>query len=68
MAELDDSRRKLVNLRLQRSGPSIKHGPASAVANENISPEKSAERTKQVRELKDSMEEAKAGREPSSRG
>ncbi|CAI9106784.1 OLC1v1006003C1 [Oldenlandia corymbosa var. corymbosa] len=59
MAELEDCRRKLVNLKMQKDGPSIKPAPVSIVANGDVSPEKPGEKTKRLRILKDSLEETK---------
>jgi E3 ubiquitin-protein ligase BRE1 len=59
MAELEESRRKLINLKMQKDVASVMHSPTHATANGNLSPEKSADRTKGLRELKDSIEEAK---------
>ncbi|XP_059429862.1 E3 ubiquitin-protein ligase BRE1-like 2 isoform X1 [Corylus avellana] len=59
MAELEASRRKLINLKMQKDVASVMHSPTHATANGNLSPEKSADRTKGLRELKDSIEEAK---------
>ncbi|XP_062172498.1 E3 ubiquitin-protein ligase BRE1-like 2 isoform X2 [Alnus glutinosa] len=59
MAELEESRRKLINLKMQKDVASVMHTPTNATANGNLSPEKSADRMKGLRELKDSIEEAK---------
>ncbi|XP_027180754.1 E3 ubiquitin-protein ligase BRE1-like 2 isoform X1 [Coffea eugenioides] len=58
-AELEESRRKLVNLRMQKEGPSAVQSPISVVANGTASPEKPADRAKRLRGLKDSIEETK---------
>ncbi|KAI4308406.1 hypothetical protein L6164_031486 [Bauhinia variegata] len=59
MAELEESRRKLVNLRMQKDAAMGMRYPNSDAVNGNLSPEKPAERTMGLRELKDSIEEAK---------
>ncbi|XP_058209785.1 E3 ubiquitin-protein ligase BRE1-like 2 [Rhododendron vialii] len=59
MAELEDSRRKLVNLKMQKDVASGVHTPLVGPVNGCLSPEKPAERTIRVRELKESIEETK---------
>lgn len=59
MAELEESRRKLVNLQMQRDGASWIPAPTRGMVNGNLSPEKPADKTMGLRELKDSIEEAK---------
>lgn len=59
MAELEESRRKLVNLKMQKDGPSAVHTAVPVVPNGTVSPEKPADRTKRLRELRDSIEETK---------
>ncbi|XP_012093331.1 E3 ubiquitin-protein ligase BRE1-like 2 isoform X2 [Jatropha curcas] len=59
MAELEESRRKLVNLKMQKDAAAGVHTPAPSVVNGSMSPEKPAERSKGLRELKDSIEEMK---------
>ncbi|KAL3519014.1 hypothetical protein ACH5RR_021603 [Cinchona calisaya] len=59
MAELEESRRKLVNLKMQKDRPSPVHTPISGVANGTVSPEKPADRAKRLRGLRDSIEETK---------
>ncbi|KAJ4839600.1 hypothetical protein Tsubulata_040519 [Turnera subulata] len=59
MGELEESRRKLVNLKMQKDAAVGHHNPAPSAANGSFSPEKPAERSKRVRELKDSIDEAK---------
>jgi E3 ubiquitin-protein ligase BRE1 len=44
---------------MQKDVASVMHTPTNATANGNLSPEKSADRMKGLRELKDSIEEAK---------
>ncbi|KAF8010452.1 hypothetical protein BT93_J1170 [Corymbia citriodora subsp. variegata] len=59
MAELEESRRKLVNLRMQMDFASGAHNPASGSVHGNSSPEKSGDKMLCLRELKDSIEEKK---------
>lgn len=59
MAELEESRRKLVNLKMQKDVVSVVHTPVQGAMNGSLSPEKPAERTMGFRELKDSVEETK---------
>lgn len=59
MAELEESRRKLVNLKMQKDVASGVHTPVVGPVNGCLSPEKPAERTIRVRELKESIEETK---------
>ncbi|PON65184.1 Cdk-activating kinase assembly factor [Parasponia andersonii] len=59
MAELEESRRKLINLKMQKDVASGMHIPPSGAVNGNLSPEKSAERTISLRDLKNSIEEMK---------
>ncbi|KAB1227898.1 E3 ubiquitin-protein ligase BRE1-like 2 [Morella rubra] len=59
MAELEESRRKLVNLQMQKDVVSAIPVPTHATANGNLSPEKPSDRTMGLRELKDSVDEAK---------
>ncbi|KAJ8433792.1 hypothetical protein Cgig2_025955 [Carnegiea gigantea] len=59
MAELEESRRKLVNLRMQKNAATEKYNTVSGAVNGNLSPEKLPDRTMGLRELKDSIEEAK---------
>ncbi|XP_042514647.1 E3 ubiquitin-protein ligase BRE1-like 2 [Macadamia integrifolia] len=59
MAELEESRRKLVNLKMQKDGTSGVHVPVQNAVNGSMSPEKPVDRTMGLRELKDSIEEAK---------
>ncbi|XP_058108518.1 E3 ubiquitin-protein ligase BRE1-like 2 isoform X2 [Magnolia sinica] len=59
MAELEESRRKLVNLKMQKDGVSGVHVPLLGTVNGGNSPDKPADRTMGLRELKDSVEEAK---------
>lgn len=57
MAELEISRRKLVNLKMQKGGPS---GVNSSVAvNGSVSPEKAVDKSKRLREVRSSIEETK---------
>lgn len=59
MAELEESRRKLVNLKMQKDVASVVHTPVQGAVNGSLSPEKHADRTMGFRELKDSVEETK---------
>lgn len=59
MAELEESRRKLVNLKMHKDVASGVHTPHVGPVNGCLSPEKPAERTIRVRELKESIEETK---------
>lgn len=59
MAELEESRRKLVNLKMQKDAAARMHTPASSAVNGSLTPEKPTERSKGLRELKDSIEETK---------
>lgn len=59
MSELEDSRRKLVTLKMQKDLASGGQVTVSSAVNGSMSPEKPTDRTKGVRELKESIEEAK---------
>lgn len=59
IGELEESRRKLVNLKMQKDAASGVHSPVPCVANGSLSPEKLADRNSRLRELKDSIEETK---------
>ncbi|KAK9027309.1 hypothetical protein V6N11_067147 [Hibiscus sabdariffa] len=59
MAELEESRRKLVGLKLQKNIASGMHASTPIVANGSLSPEKPADKTMGLREIKDLVEEAK---------
>ncbi|OMO92502.1 hypothetical protein COLO4_17533 [Corchorus olitorius] len=59
MAELEQSRRKLVNLGMQKNVASGMHASTQVAANGTLSPEKTADKTRGLREIKDSIEEAK---------
>lgn len=61
VAELEESRRKLVNLEMQKDAAIgiTSPNPKADAVNGNLSPEKPSERTMSLRELKDSIEEAK---------
>lgn len=58
MAELEESRRKLVNLKMQKEAASLREQPVLGSLNWSVSPEYT-ERTMDVQELKDSIEETK---------
>ncbi|GMH00180.1 hypothetical protein Nepgr_002019 [Nepenthes gracilis] len=59
ITELEESRRKLVNLKMQKLSASQVHPPILGAANGNLSLEKPFDRMLGLRELKDSIEEAK---------
>ncbi|KAJ4724084.1 E3 ubiquitin protein ligase [Melia azedarach] len=62
MAELEESRRKLVSLKMQKDMASGMHSlvPGAITVNGSVSPEKKpADRTMDLQELKDSIEEVK---------
>ncbi|KAK7300426.1 hypothetical protein RJT34_11270 [Clitoria ternatea] len=59
LAELEESRRKLVNLEMQKDATVGTNSPNADAVNGNLSPEKPADRTMSLHELKDSIEEAK---------
>ncbi|KAL1307880.1 hypothetical protein HN51_049776 [Arachis hypogaea] len=56
---LEESRRKLVNLKMQKDAAAGMQSPSADSVNGNLSPEKPTDRTMSLRELKDSIEEAK---------
>nr|GMC93901.1 E3 ubiquitin-protein ligase BRE1-like 2 isoform X2 [Ipomoea batatas] len=56
MAELEESRRKLVNLKMQKEAASVREQPVLGSINWSVSPEYTV-RTMDVQELKDSIEE-----------
>ncbi|CAO2834313.1 unnamed protein product [Amaranthus hypochondriacus] len=58
MAELEDSRRKLVNLRMQKNLVSGTYSPTSVVVNGALSSLKPPDRSMGLQDLKDSIEEA----------
>lgn len=59
MAELEESRRKLVNLKMQKDRIAIVQSPVPFAVNGSISPENTVDKTMGLRDLKDSIEEAK---------
>lgn len=59
MAELEDSRRKFVNLKMQKDGAAGVQTLVSFAVNGSMSPEKPADKTMGLRDLKDSIEETK---------
>ncbi|XVF04582.1 hypothetical protein REPUB_Repub05bG0096400 [Reevesia pubescens] len=59
MAELEESRRKLVTLKMQKNIASGMHASTPVAANGSLSPEKAADKTMGLREIKDSIEETK---------
>ncbi|XP_039019064.1 E3 ubiquitin-protein ligase BRE1-like 2 isoform X1 [Hibiscus syriacus] len=59
MAKLEESRRKLVDLKMQKNIASGMHASTPVVANGSLSPEKPADKTIGLREIKDLIEETK---------
>ncbi|XP_050217975.1 E3 ubiquitin-protein ligase BRE1-like 2 isoform X2 [Mercurialis annua] len=59
MAELEESRRRLINLKMQKDAAACLHTMAPSAVNGNLSPEKPTEKSKGLQELKDSIEETK---------
>ncbi|KAB2069278.1 hypothetical protein ES319_A08G086600v1 [Gossypium barbadense] len=59
MAELEESRRKLVDLKMQKNIASGMHASTPVVANGSLSPEKPGDKTMGLREIKDLIEETK---------
>ena len=59
MAELEESRRKLVDLRMQKDAAVGIHMPAPSAVNGSLSPEKTADRSKLMRELRDLLDKTK---------
>lgn len=59
VAELEESRRKLVNLKMQKDAAIGMPLPGSDAVNGTLSPEKPSDKTMGLQELKDSIEEAK---------
>ncbi|CAI9774463.1 unnamed protein product [Fraxinus pennsylvanica] len=63
MADLEESRRKLINLKMQKDGASGVQVPIPVpvlgVENGTMSPEKPSDRSKRLREAKESIEEVK---------
>lgn len=59
MAELEECRRKLVSLMMQKDVTIATHAPTMGAVNGSLSPENPTERTIGFRELKDSIEETK---------
>jgi E3 ubiquitin-protein ligase BRE1 len=59
MVELEESRRKLVSLKMQRDAAVGMHAPAPSAVNGNLSPEKTTDRSKPFWELRDSLDETK---------
>lgn len=58
-AELEESRRKLVSLKMQKDAAIGTNSSNADAVNGNLSPEKPADKAMGLRELKDSIEEAK---------
>ncbi|GLU19552.1 hypothetical protein SLE2022_357980 [Rubroshorea leprosula] len=58
MAELEESRRKLVNLKMQKDIASRMHVTSPVAVNGSLSPEKPEDKGMGLQELKDSIEEA----------
>lgn len=59
MAELEESRRKLVALQIQKHGTSVMNASVASVVNGNSSSDAAGDKTMGLRELKESVEEAK---------
>lgn len=59
MAELEESRRKLVSLKMQKNLASGMHASTPFAVNGSLSPEKPADKIMGFREIKDSIEETK---------
>jgi E3 ubiquitin-protein ligase BRE1 len=59
MAELEESRRKLVSLKMQKDAAMGMNSSNADAVNGNLSPEKPADRAMGLSELKNSIEEAK---------
>lgn len=59
MAELEESRRKLAILQMQKHGTSVMNASVISAVNGSNSPDKPADRTVGLQELKNSVEEAK---------
>ncbi|MBA0610546.1 hypothetical protein Godav_011373 [Gossypium davidsonii] len=59
MAELEESRRKLVDLKMQKNIASGMHASTPVLANGSLSPEKPGDKTMGLREIKDLIEETK---------
>ncbi|KAG9155694.1 hypothetical protein Leryth_003973 [Lithospermum erythrorhizon] len=59
MAELEESRRKLIALKMQKDLAAPIQSPAPVTANGSVSPDKPAEKTEHFSVLKDYVEEAK---------
>lgn len=59
MAELEDSRRKFVNLKMQKDGAAGVQTLVSCAVNGSMSPEKPADKSMGLRDLKDAIEETK---------
>ncbi|KAL8151108.1 hypothetical protein V2J09_020916 [Rumex salicifolius] len=58
VAELEESRRKLVNLKMQKKAASETYNPSPGAMNGNIPPEKISDKSMGLQELKESVEEA----------
>lgn len=56
--ELEENRRKLINLKMQKDAACEVHVTSPAIANGSLSPEKPVDKMK-LRELKDSIDEIK---------
>jgi len=59
MAELEESRRKIVSLKMQKDAAMGMNSSNADSVNGNLSPEKPADRAMGLSELKHSIEEAK---------
>uniref|UniRef100_A0A7N0UH04 E3 ubiquitin protein ligase n=1 Tax=Kalanchoe fedtschenkoi TaxID=63787 RepID=A0A7N0UH04_KALFE len=59
MSELEESRRKFINLKMQKDAAAGVYVPVPGTVNGSLSPEKAADKLKGSRELKDSIDETK---------
>lgn len=59
MSDLEEKRRKLVNLQMEKNAAAEVYSPASGATNGNLSHENSLDREMGIREMKDLIEEAK---------
>ncbi|KAI3949145.1 hypothetical protein MKW98_026525 [Papaver atlanticum] len=59
LAEVEESRRKLINMKIQTSGSSGLHVPVMLTGNGSASPEQSSDKTLGLKELKSRIEEVK---------
>ncbi|KAI3995588.1 hypothetical protein MKX01_023333 [Papaver californicum] len=59
LAEVEESRRKLINIKIQTNGSSGLHVPVMLTGNGSVSPEQSADKILGLKELKSTIEEVK---------